>query len=437
MKRFRLGDAWGLGRRTSLGVVDQVVSSVTNFALNILVVSSVPTDAYGAFALVYALYFIFRGSIQALVAQPLLIRHTDQLSGVASEGQGLRRTHELALGGALQISLLGSLILVAGATAVPDELAMSLLALALVLPGLLLQEVMRAVFLAQGRPGAAIAIDSAWAVAQLVLVGLLLSSGTAQVPWLVVAWGVSGGVSAVGAMALDSLWLRLRGAARWLVELRHLSLPFLGEIMTDLLAAQGVMIVLAAVAGLDEVGVFRSAQILFSPLSVLFMAGMTVGIPEAVRVLARAPRRFRSAVVIAGGSVTLAASVWCLIVIGLPDALGARFLGESWAGASSVLPQFSLYYLAAAAGLGALVGLRALAASRVSFAARAVGSVSGFLLGSIGASRAGAAGAAVGLGVGMVTATALLWIGFRARSAEQRDPLVVFEPDPPSPKLDP
>ena len=51
---------------------------------------------------------------------------------------------------------------------------------------------------------------------------------------------------------------------------------------------------LAAVAGLEAVGVFRSAQVLFSPLNVLLQAVPMVGIPEGVRLLKRRPELFAS-----------------------------------------------------------------------------------------------------------------------------------------------
>jgi O-antigen/teichoic acid export membrane protein len=435
---------WGsgagrLGRRTTLGVVDQVISSGTNFALNVLVVSSVSTDAYGTFALVYALYYIAWGAIQALVAQPLLVRHTDQLEGEPKPDDGGRQVYRLALGSGLELSLVGSAFLLLAALVVPDELVVPMVVLAVVLPGLLVQEVMRAVFLAEGRPSAAIAIDSAWAVAQLVLVGSLLASGTAQVPWLLLAWGVSGGVSALAAMLFDRLWPAVRGAARWLVGHRRLSLPFFGEIMTDLVAAQLVLIALGSLAGLDAVGTFRSAQLLFSPLAVMFMAGMRVGIPEAVRLLRTDPRRFRTGMVVAGAGITLVGVVWSLTVIGLPDALGERLLGESWSSASTILPQFSLFYVGAAAGLAALVGLRALAASRASFRARTTGSVLGLVLGALGAGRAGAGGAAIGLGIGVTVATTWVWLSFRSESRVAVDAAGTVGPgaEMPSPRVDP
>lgn len=438
MTRFGLGGSLKLGRRTALGLVDQLISSATNFALNILVLGSVTTTAYGTFALVYSLYFIARGAIQALVLEPLLVRHTDDLSGAPIGSEDRQRSYRLGLGGGFALSLLGSLLLLGAALVLPSDLVGSVVVLAFVLPGLMLQEILRSIFLAQGRPSAAIAIDSAWAVTQLVLVGSLLAAGVAEVPWLILAWGVSAGVSTLAGMAVDRLWPRFRGSTGWLIGHRRLSLPFLGEIMTDILSGQGVLLVLAAVAGLEAVGTFRSAQILFSPLAVLFVAVMMVGIPEAVRELGQNPQRFTRSMLIFGGSIALLTGLWCAAVIGFPASLGSRLLGDSWPGASAILPELCLSYIAVASGLGALVGLRALAASRASFTARLSGGVVGLTLGAIGAGVAGAAGAALGLGLGAVLSTVLLWVFFRSLSGGHRGfhrGVIVPVPDGSSPRV--
>jgi O-antigen/teichoic acid export membrane protein len=407
-------DRRGLGRRASLGVTDQVLSSLTNFALNILVVATVSTDAYGTFALVFALYIVARGVIQALVAQPLLVRHTEPDRLVGDE-RGPARVYSLALGSSIGVGLVGTVLLAGGSLLGTGDLRASLLVLAAVLPGLMLQEVQRGVYFAQGRPAGALVIDGAWAVAQLALVGGLLAAGHQEVQWLILAWGISGTISAVLAVGVERLAIRLRGALGWMLGVRDLSIPFFGEIMTLRLSTQGVVFVLAGVGGLGAVGAFRSAQVLFSPLNVLLQAVPMVGIPEGVRLLQRDPLGFRRLMVVAGAAITFAFALWCAVVLLLPDAVGERLLGDSWSAAAGILPESSIFYVATAAGLGALIALRALQAARASFAARATGSAVGLLLGSVGAASSGASGAAWGLGAGAIVGSALLWLALARR----------------------
>ncbi len=414
-----------------LGIGDQVVSSGSNFALNILIVRSVATDAYGAFALAFAIYTLFRGATQAVIAQPLLVRHTRHLTDPQSIDDH-RGAYRHALAGAFELGLVGGIAVAIGGYAVGGDLRTSLLALAVTLPGLTMQEAMRSVYFAQGRPLAAIAIDSAWAVTQLVLVGGLLVAGSTQVGWLILVWGASGGLSVVVAMAVERLPMALRGSWRWLVGLKDLSWPFFGEIMTALLATQGVLLVLSSVAGLDAVGTFRSAQVLFSPLNVLITAMTMVGIPEAVRLLRTRPERFLSTIVIANAALTLAVCAWCVAVIAMPDSLGEALLGQSWSQASAILPQSSLFYVASAIAVGALVSLRALQAARASLIASVVGSLVTFAFGCIGAAQAGASGAALGLGFGAGIIALAQWVAYRlvtrAGNARGRRPAALHAP---------
>src|SRR5262249_48955903 len=65
-----------LGRRISWGLVDQVLSSATNFALTVFVARVATGADLGAFAIVLATYLVMTGLGQGLVAQPFAARHS-------------------------------------------------------------------------------------------------------------------------------------------------------------------------------------------------------------------------------------------------------------------------------------------------------------------------------------------------------------------------
>src|SRR3954470_1023437 len=91
-------------RRTSLGVLDQTLSSGTNFALGIFVAAVVGARQFGAFSLVYAWYGASVGVSAGLASSPLLVR----FSGVpADEFQNAERD---ALGTALSTGLVSSIL---------------------------------------------------------------------------------------------------------------------------------------------------------------------------------------------------------------------------------------------------------------------------------------------------------------------------------------
>src|SRR5437764_6373982 len=60
-------------RRLGWGLADQALSSMTNFALAILVARSVSTSALGAFGLAFTTYTITLGATRALCQEPLTV----------------------------------------------------------------------------------------------------------------------------------------------------------------------------------------------------------------------------------------------------------------------------------------------------------------------------------------------------------------------------
>ena len=405
----------GVGRRTILGLIDQGLSSITNFALNILVVSSVSSADYGAFALAFATYFLARSAVFALVGQPLLIRHTDEERVDGRAPVSYRR----ALGASLLLGIGGGLLILGGAGACwvlfadSPQIARSVLVVGVALPGLFLHDGLRSVYFASGRPQSAIAIDLAWGLAQLVTVAVLLATGHEQVELLLLAWGAAATVAAAAGLVASRLLPKFDGALAWMYRVRGLSLPILGEALIPQLALQGVTMVLAVAAGLEAVGVLRSALVLASPLNVFLLAIPIIAVPETMRILHDAPARHRSAMVVLSGALATLFGLWCTAMMLLPDDIGTRVLGESWPAASQILPQVLGYFVATALGLGAMVGLRTLELVYRSFRAQAAGSITGLAAGGAGAFLAGAEGAALGLAAGAVVTTILLWASFR------------------------
>ena len=64
------------GRRVSWTVGDQLLSSLTNLGLALLVARELDADDFGSFTLVYGCYVFAVGVSKALTSEPLLVRHT-------------------------------------------------------------------------------------------------------------------------------------------------------------------------------------------------------------------------------------------------------------------------------------------------------------------------------------------------------------------------
>ncbi len=99
----------------------------------------------------------------------------------------------------------------------------------------------------------------------------------------------------------------------------------------------------------------------------------------------------------------------------IPDRVGSRVFGASWAGANDVLLIVGLAYVANAMTTGAVSGLRAMGWTGLSLRLRviAAGFIVVFTL--LGTSRSAPEGALAGFAAGSYAAAVTWWVGFRWR----------------------
>ena len=177
-----------LSTNSGITVLDQGVSSLSNLFISVLVAKSVGIEEFGVYALVIATYGLVLNSARALIGETLLIRRQALLErGRAVDQQCLGIA--LIIGGSASIVLV-PLLLVDGL--VPFGV------LGTVFPLLIVQDIQRYVFFAEGRPRLALASDLLW-------LGVLALCGS-----VVLLLG-GGGVS---------LWVGLLGCIGWLLLCR-------------------------------------------------------------------------------------------------------------------------------------------------------------------------------------------------------------------------
>ncbi len=153
-------------RRLGWGVMDQGISSLSNFALGLFVARSFGASNFGAFTLAYITYTVVLNAARGLSTDPLLVRYS---------GDASRRWHRAtsaATGTALLVGIAaGSLCIVAGLL-LPSPLGPVFVALGVGLPGLVLQDSFRFAFFATGRGFTAFINDLFWTV--LLVLGLVV-----------------------------------------------------------------------------------------------------------------------------------------------------------------------------------------------------------------------------------------------------------------------
>jgi len=410
-----------VARVAGWGVADQALSSITNFALGVVAARSLSPAAFGAYAIAFATYLVALNASRALGAEPFLVRY----AGVAEPRW--RRGATRATGAAMSVGLIfGAACLAAGLVA-QGPLRGALHGLGIVLPGLLLQDAWRYVFIAARRGRDALLNDLVWAVVMIPLVAVVIA-GEPSTTTVLLAWG--GGAAAAGLFGILQARLlpRPEKFREWLEEQRDLAPRFLGEMGAlsgaHLAASYGV----GALAKLAAVGALRGAEILFGPVNVLFTGLELVAVPEASRLLLRSPEALRSRVLALSCSLAAIAATVGGVLLLVPDSLGMRLLGSTWPAASSLILPVTVSLAASGLRAGAAVGLRALADARRSLHVRVAVSLLQLSGALGGAALAGALGAAWGNATGSCIAVWLWWSAFSASLKDRGAPSAAAPP---------
>lgn len=392
----------GLLRRLGWGAADQAVSSLTNFALAVLVARSVGARSFGAFALVMSVYALVLGGTRAVVGEPLGIRHSNS---------SLARSRDLiadAAGAALVLGAACAAVLLAVSAVVPGGLRLPFLMLAVALPGLVLQDAWRYAFVAAGDTRRAFVNDVVWAVAQLGTILWLVGTGNPSESVLLGVWGASATVAALVGCRQAGVVPRPAGAGRWLRRHRDLW-PRLGVEFGAMTGAwQLVMFLAGAVAGLVALGSIRAAQTLFGPLNLAFLTVPLVAVPELSRQRARGGSVLGASAVVGAGLCLLALAGGAVLAV-MPAALGRELLGSSFASGHALLLPMTLLLASTGVNIGAIVGLRCMGAVDRSLRTRLMTAPLLVVSGATGAVLGGAFGAASALALANWIAAALWW----------------------------
>ena len=391
--------------RAAWGLADQVFSSLTNFALAAVVARNTSPREFGSFAVIFSTYILILGVSRAATTLPLLVR----FSAVGDDEW--RDAARAASGTAVVIGVAAAALCAAAAAILPGTRG-ALLALAVCLPGLMLQEAWRHAFVAKGTPVNAFINDLLWTVVLVPALVFAARGGDGDAAMFVLVWGIAGSVAAaVGAWQARAIPATAR-ARGWLTHHRDLSWRQVGEFLANAGSTQAVVYASGAVSGLSSTAALRGGQVLLGPLHVAYQGVWIVGLAELVRVLERRPHLFTRVAVASSLALGVGGVVYVGLFLAFGDSLGPLVLGQTWPGAREVLVPMSLVAISWGLWLGATVGLRALQEASRSLRVRVIVSVMN-VVGGIGGLLVGdAVGAAWGLGITYVIGVGLWWRAF-------------------------
>ena len=352
--------------KVSWNVIDQALSAASNFVLAIVVARSVDSTAFGAFAIAFMVYGIAVAATKSVVGQPLQMRYS------SADPVQQRIEMNRATGFVLPIGLIAGIAAAIIGLIVSGSVGTSMVALAIVLPALLLQDTCRMAMFTAGKPAYAAAIDGIWALAQFASIAILIVSGNEEVWKLIVAWGISAGLSALVGLVLLKVIPQVGQAINWFTAQRHLIRYLFPEYLLGLGAAQFGIVLVGVVASADAVGSLRAAQVLLGPLGIVATAAFQFAVPEMSsrpQMTSRQRGKLAFGISAALGSITI---VYVSILLLLPDWAGAELFGDSWAGAALVLLPMGLASLASCQANGPAAVLYAMGRAQWTFRINAV-----------------------------------------------------------------
>lgn len=405
--------------RATIGALDQVAYSLTNFLVTVLVARQVSGTQFGAYAVLYSSALIGIAVNRGIAAEPLVIRYsaTDRSAQERAAGAGLH----LSVGVGV---IIGLLVAAGSATLLPPGSTELGLTFAAAVPVLIVQDYVRYVGLALRRPMTALTSDLvalALIIASAVL-AKVLDTGGAEL--FVIAWGTAELGGAVVGLAM----LRLPSLS---ISMRHVRANFdlglrLGaDNFATQLTQQGAAYAVASLSGLAAAAGLRAAQTALTPIAVLTQSLQTAVLPELVRLHARGTGRGVTRVLVRAGVILAAVSA--ALVVGevvMPRRFGTALLGGNWTDGRPLLVLLGVGTVAGAVANTAVLGLRVFGDAGTTLRSRSVAIGLTLVLVVGGAAVEGARGAAIGIAVAAVLQTAVWWVGYgisyrRTRRREQ------------------
>ena len=402
-------------QRLSWGLIDQAVSSLTNFAVSIYVVRQLGAVQYGAFSLAYVTYGLALNASRGLATEPLMIR----VSG--ADQRKWRRAVAQCTGTSMTLGLVMGICTFIPAMVLHGATGAAFLALGLTLPGLLLQDSWRYCFFALGRGSQAFLNDTIWLAVLIPALLVVRVSGHSSVFWYVFAWGLAACVAAAFGPLQAKVMPKVTHTPIWLYLHRDLGWRYLLEGTASSLSFQLRIYGITALLGLAAVGYLQAASTLMGPITILFLGMPLATIPEAARVLRRAPHRLARFFVAISLVLSATAFGWGLVLqVVVPHGLGAWLLGHVWQRTYPLLLPTALVVAGNGFSAGAFAGLHALGAAQRSLRVAIIGATATVVCSLVGAKWWGVTGSIYGTLAPAWLGSLMLWWQLREALRERK-----------------
>ena len=417
----------GIRRRWSIGFVDQVIWSGSNFVSSVIAARLLGIKSFGGYAFAMAVWMIALGLHRCLISDPLLIDNVDDVGRTDhAAGASLGASATLAI----LIALLGLFLRGIGS----ELYGASCLALSIWIAPLLWHDLARWVAYQRRTPLRALYADVVYLLVQGIALVILLLAGIRSM-WAVMAtWGL--GATTAAAFGFFSQRIRPKlgrsGFYRknWAVS-RWLLLDFIGYYS----AGQLYLFVISWSVGPAGLGAVRAAQQLLGPVAIMIAAIQSFGLKE-VAIAADVNRERLPALVRTLSMVSLGfALAYSVMAVLLSAFLVERVYGHGFSQASSLVVLASVQWVIMSIGVGPSLAIKATKATKHLIAPRLAGTLLSSVVALILSRSFGLVGAA---GSGVISALTTVSVLYGAYRTSVRRPgaqhnLVVSPADSRSP----
>jgi hypothetical protein len=397
-------------RRWSLTLATQSVASITNFAAGALALSSGDLAAFGRFSIAYQLGLVVVTAGEASTGAAALIQGSREVA--ESDGHAVSdgtSSAALVLGAAMALPIAVAGLLVGG------SLGSMLLLTAVGAPGLVSQYTLRQLRFARQDQLGVLRADSIWLVVLVAVAAAdRFTTWQASPTAYLAAWLAGATVS--GAPLI------LVGVSRGLRQLHsfwNATGPHAIRLgVAGLLARSAFVVPLIAtnfIVGTEASGALAAALLVFSPLSVVHSAAVSIVVPAKIGAAGVhvVDRRVPHQVV---GGVSVITLAWAGGLLAL-DGSGLRAGPFALAANGITAALFTatlLRFLGLAFGRGALVGLLIANASTGILRTRVVGTLTLWVVAVLGLVVAGLDGGAYGIAIATWFGGAVMWQSYRS-----------------------
>jgi O-antigen/teichoic acid export membrane protein len=391
-------------RRLGWGIADQAVSSITNFAVSIFIIRILGAVEFGTFSLAYVTYSFVLNASRGLTTDPLLTRFS------GTDVPTWRRAVARCTGSALAVGLICGLCTIVVAAVLRGTIGLTLAALGLTFPALLLQDSWRFSFFALGRGGQAFLNDMLWAAALFPALAILWLTGNHNVFWYTFAWGASAGVGAAVGPFQAKVLPKVSEAWQWLHSQRDLGPRYMVEGTANSASAQLRTYGLGLILGLAAIGYVQTAITLMGPFMVVFFGMSLIAVPEAVRAMRRSARHLVIFCVLISAGLSLAAMAWgAVLLVALPLGLGHALLGSIWRSTYPLILPLTISVVGGCVSAGAGAGLHALGQAHRSMRAMIIMSSLYVICALVGAASGGTVGTMIGAAIAAWIGALVFW----------------------------